>query len=146
MLGRIPSQKVILKLRAGDGIVDLAVLTAFMILINWLDQAESFRQIPAPHMDPHGWLTGKYDNQPIPHVNYKSSKFELQMAGVNEDQCPNERMADENGFVMSYTEAYNLVAETYPGFMQVNEDCRISDWQAAKHMYHASGMGIDISE
>jgi hypothetical protein len=30
--------------------------------------------------------------------------------------------ADENGFVMSYNEAYNLVKETYSGSMQVTED------------------------
>jgi hypothetical protein len=30
--------------------------------------------------------------------------------------------------------------------MQVDENCKIMDWQAAKHMYHASGMGVDISK
>ena len=33
---------------------------------------------------------------------------------------------DENGFVMSYDEAYNLIKETYPNFMQITEDCRFS--------------------
>ena len=55
---------------------------------------------------------------------------------------PGLAMADENGFVMSYQEAHNLVAETYPGYLEVNESCKITDWQAAKHIYHANSMGI----
>ena len=65
------------------------------------------------------------------------------MAGVTDEICPSPEMADKNGFVMSYQEAYNLVADTYPGYMQVDENCKITDWQAAKHIYHANGMGID---
>ena len=30
--------------------------------------------------------------------------------------------------------------------MQVDENCKITDWQAAKHIYHSSGMGVDISK
>ncbi len=37
--------------------------------------------------------------------------------------------ADENGFVMTYDEAYNLIKETYSGSMQVTKELRISDWQ-----------------
>lgn len=65
------------------------------------------------------------------------------MAGVTDEMCPSPKMADENGFVMSYEEAYNLVEETYSEYMQVDENCKISDWQAAKHMYNVSGMGVD---
>ena len=68
------------------------------------------------------------------------------MAGVTDEMCPSPEMADENGFVMSYEEAHNLVAETYPGYMQVDENCKITDWQAAKHIYHSSGMGVDLSK
>lgn len=62
------------------------------------------------------------------------------MAGVNDNLCP--AMADQNGFVMSYEDAYNLVAETYSGYLQVKKSCKITDCQAAKHIYHANGMGI----
>ena len=57
---------------------------------------------------------------------------------VNDNMCPGLAMADENGFVMSYEDAYNLVAETYPGYLEVNESCKITDWQAAIHIYHAN--------
>ena len=30
--------------------------------------------------------------------------------------------------------------------MQVTEDFKITDWQAAKHLYHANGMGIDPAD
>jgi hypothetical protein len=97
-------------------------------------------------MDPVGWLNGRYDRKPMQHTSYKSSKFQLEMAGVTDEMCPGPEMADENGYVMSYEEARNLVAETYPGYMQVDENCKITDWQAAKHIYHSSGMGVDISK
>ena len=67
------------------------------------------------------------------------------MTGVNDNMCPELAMADENGFVMSYQQARDLVAKTYPGYLQVNKDCKITDWQAAKHIYHAQGMGVDLA-
>lgn len=47
---------------------------------------------------------------------------------------------------MSYQEAHDLVAETYSGYLEVNESCKITDWQAAKHIYYANGMGIDPAD
>ncbi len=65
----------------------------------------------------------------------------------SDEMCPGPEMADKNGFVMSYDEAYNLVKETYPDFMQITEDCRFSDWQGAKKAYHAQkGFGIDLDK
>lgn len=39
--------------------------------------------------------------------------------------CPAQ--PDKNGFVMTYEEAYDLISETYPGYRNVNEDCKITD-------------------
>ena len=146
LLGRITPEAAILKLRGGgDGWLDAGVILGFVILVNWLDSGSgSFisNAPPLPHMDPFGWKNGKYHSRP--GVSYQSSKFELEMNGVNEDMCPGLKMKDENGFVMSYRDAYNLVAETYPGIFEIDENCKISDWQAAKHMYHAIGMGVNI--
>jgi len=140
--GSITIDKAILELRAG-GFYDWATL-AFIIYMFSLQQGHSFQGVPLPHQDPFGWLSGKYDRKPMQHTSYKSSKFELEMAGVNDNMCP--AMADENGFVMSYEDAYNLVTETYPGYLEVNKSCKITDWQAAKHIYHANGMGIDPAD
>ena len=110
--GSITIDKAILEIRAG-GFYDWATL-AFIIFMYSLHQGDNFQSVPLPHQDPFGWLNGKYDRKPMQHTSYKSSRFELQMAGVNDNMCPGLAMADENGFVMSYQEAHNLVAETYP--------------------------------
>ena len=44
---------------------------------------------------------------------------------------------------MTKQEALELLAETYPGQMEVTANERITDWQAAKHLYHAKGVGIN---
>ena len=147
--GSIKMEEAILQLRGGDGLRDVVGVIAFVIFMNWYDSlfgVEGFQANPLPHQDPFGWLNGKYDRKPMQHTSYKSSRFELEMAGVNDNMCPGLAMADENGFVMSYQEAHNLVAETYPGYLEVNENCKITDWQAAKHIYHANGMGIDPAD
>jgi hypothetical protein len=147
--GSITMEEEILRLRGGDGLTDVAAVIAFVIFINWYDSlfgVKAFQANPLPHQDPFDWLNGKYDRKPMQHTSYKSSRFELQMAGVNDNMCPGLAMADENGFVMSYQEAHNLVAETYPGYLEVNESCKITDWQAVKHIYHANGMGIDPAD
>lgn len=43
--------------------------------------------------------------------------------------------ADKNGFVMSYDEAVKLLQETYSGSIQVTEDLKIGDLQAASHLF-----------
>ena len=50
---------------------------------------------------------------------------------------------DENGFVMNYDESYNLVKETYSGSMQITENFKITDWQAASHLYHGKGVNVN---
>jgi hypothetical protein len=102
--GLITMKEVVLQLRGGSGLTDVAGIIAFVIFINWYDSlvgVEAFPANPLPHMDPIGWLNGKYDIKPMNHLTYKSSKFQLEMAGVNGNMCPGLSMADENGFVMS---------------------------------------------
>ena len=147
--GSIKMVEAILQIRGGDGLIDVVAVIAFVIFMNCYDSlfgTQAFQANPLPHQDSFGWLNGKYDRKPMQHTSYKSSRFELRMAGVNDNMCPGLTMADENGFVMSYQEAHNLVAETYPGYLEVNESCKITDWQAAKHIYHANGMGIDPAD
>ena len=50
---------------------------------------------------------------------------------------------DENGFVMNYDESYNLVKETYSGSMQITENFKITNWQAASHLYHGKGVNVN---
>jgi hypothetical protein len=55
--------------------VDIAVILGFILLIKWLDSAYGFQRVPMPHMDPIGWINGKYDRKLMPHITYQSSKF-----------------------------------------------------------------------
>ena len=48
---------------------------------------------------------------------------------------------------MNYDEAYSLIKETYHGYIKIDEDCKISDWQSAKKAYHCQkGFDIDLDE
>ena len=58
--------------------------------------------------------------------------------GRMDEKCPS--------YVMSYGEARELVDEAYPGFIDVSEGCKISDWQSAKKIYHVNGVGIKPTE
>ncbi len=50
---------------------------------------------------------------------------------------------DENGFVMDYDTAYNLIKETYQGSLQITNEQSIDYWQACKKIYHAIDFGIN---
>ena len=122
--------EAILKIRGGGGMTDTATAIAFILFVNWLESlygVKAFQANPLPHMDPVGWMNGKYDQKPIPRVSYKSSQFQLEMAGVTDQMSPGPEMADEEGFIMSYEEAHNLVAEAYPGYLEIDEDCKITE-------------------
>ena len=140
--GSITLDKAVLKLRAG-GFYDRATL-AFIIYMLSLQQGNSFQNVPLPHMDPMRWASGKYDSRNTGNpqcLANPSSRFERETLHTMKQMCASS--ADENGFVMSYDEAIKLLQETYPGSMQVTEDFRISDWQAASHLYHGNGVGVD---
>ena len=140
--GSITLDKAVLKLRAG-GFYDWAAL-AFIIYMFSLQQGNSFQNVPLPHQDPFGWLSGKYDSKNVGNgqcLSHPASRFERETLHMAKQMC--HASADENGFVMSYDEAIKLLQETYPGSMQVTEDFRIGDWQAASHLYHGNGVGVD---
>lgn len=97
-------------------------------------------------MDPFGWGSGKYDSKNAKHSSYNpSAQFERETFQRLKQMC--SASADENGFFMSHDEALNLVKETYTGSMQITEDFKMSDWQAAKKAYHGQkGFGIDLDK
>lgn len=138
---------LILQLRAGGGFTDIVAIIAFVIFVNWIDslsKVKAFQANPLPHMDPLGWLSGKYDSKNAGNPQCRSnlpSRFERETLHTMKQMCA--ASVDENGFVMSYDEAYNLIKETYPDSMQITEDFKITDWQAASHLYH--GKGVDVN-
>ena len=73
-------------------------------------------------------------------MSHPASRFERETLHMAKQMC--HASTDENGFVMSYDEAIKLLQKTYPGSMQVTEDFRIGDWQAASHLYHGNRVGL----
>ena len=145
--GSITMEEAVLEIRGGDGLTDVVVVIAFFIFMDWYDSlfgVQAFQANPLPHMDPLGWANGKYDSRNAGNPQCQSnppSRFERETLGRMKQMCG--ASADENGFIMSYDEAYNLVKETYSGSMQVTEDFKITDWQAASHLYHGKGVGVN---
>jgi hypothetical protein len=144
--GSITMEEAVLQLRGGE-LSDIVGVIAFVIFINWYDSlfgVEAFQANPLPHQDPFGWLSGKYDSKNAGNgqcLSHPPSRFERETLHTMKQMCA--ASADENGFVMNYDEAYNLVKETYSGSMQVTEDFKITDWQAASHLYHGKGVNVN---
>ena len=146
--GSITMEEAILQLRGGDGLIDIAAVIAFIIFVNWYDSLfgvdAAFQPKPLPHMDRLGWFISKYDCKGHPNQQSMAippSRFERDTLHTMKQMCAVS--ADENGFVMDYDVAYILIKETYSGSMQITEDFQISDWQALKHIYHGTGVGIN---
>ena len=145
--GSITMEEAVLQLRGGDGLTDVVAITAFVIFINWYDSlfgVEAFQANPLSHQGPFGWLSRKYDSKNAGNgqcLSQPPSRFEQKTLYTMKQMCA--ASADENGFVMSYDEAYNLVKKTYSGSMQVTENFRITDWQAASHIYHGKGFNVN---
>jgi hypothetical protein len=144
--GLITIDKTILTLRAG-GFYAWATL-AFIIYMFSLQQGNNFQANPLPHQDPFGWLSGKYDSRNAGNGQYLShppSCFERETLHTMKQMCANA--ADENGFVIDYDQAFNLIKETYTNSKQITADCVFSDWQAAKKAYHGQkGFDIDLGK
>jgi hypothetical protein len=55
-------EEVILQLRGGDELIDIIVVIAFAIFVNWYDSlfnVGAFQATPLPHHDPFSWFSGK---------------------------------------------------------------------------------------
>ena len=92
-------------------------------------------------------MIGKYDYKNVGNgqrSNHLPSRFEQEMLHTMKQMCAN---SEESGYIMDYDEAYNIIKQTYSGCVKITEDCKISDWQAAKKAYHfQKGFGIDLDK
>ena len=109
----ITMEEAVLRLRGGDGLTDVVAVLAFVIFMNWYDSlfgVEAFQANPLSHQDPFGWLSGKYDSKNAGNgqcLSHPPSRFERETLHTMKQMCADS--ADENGFVMNYNEAYNLI-------------------------------------
>ena len=143
--GSISMEEAILRLRGGNDMLEFIGICAFFLFLNywdWYCGVQGLQVNPLPHQDPFGWWNNRYNPKGFdPYSSQPRSRFERETLDTMKQMCA--ASADENGFVMSYDEAYNLIKETYSGSMEVTEDLRITDWQAASHLYHGTGVNVN---
>ena len=102
----------------------LSGLDAFQILVNW----------NTPQLRPGFGPAPTPTSTQLSVIPTKAQEFNDMLLKFNEPQSQ---------YVMTKQEALELIAKTYPGEMKVTDNEKITDWQAAKHLYHAKGVGVD---
>ena len=136
------NEKLLKKLRAGDlsanlTIVVIGVVTYVICNLSGADAFAIFNQLGkwnAPQPNPEFGITPTPTCTQISAIPTKAQEFNDMSSGFNQPQPQ---------YVMIKQEALEVIAKTYPGQMEVTANERITDWQAAKHLYHAKGVGVD---
>jgi hypothetical protein len=136
------NEQLLKKLRAGDlsanlTIVAIGVVIYVMCQLSGVDAFAIFDQISkwnAPQPSPGFGLAPTSTSTQLSVIPTKAQEFNDMSLKFNQPQSQ---------YVMTKREALELIAKTYPGQMEVTANERITDWQAAKHLYHAKGVGVD---
>jgi hypothetical protein len=135
------NEQLLKKLRAGDlasniTLVVISVVVCAMFQLVGVDafQIIANRNAPQPHPSPTVFVQGPSSSSTqLSVIPTEAQKFNEMSLKFNKTQR----------YVMTKQKALELLAETYPGEMKVTANERITDWQAAKHLYHAKGLGVD---
>ena len=140
--GSINLEEAIIRLRGGDGFTDITIILLFYAFINWIDGASGFQNYLPPHLDVVGWFNGKYDTSLIPGQSPSSTRLSVI---PTEMTAFNDMLLEFNNpkYVMTKDEALKLIKDTYQGHLEITYNEKISEWQAAKKLYHASDFGIN---
>ena len=136
------NEQLLKKLRAGDlsanlTLVAIGVVIYVMCQLSGVDAFTIFNQIGkwnAPQPSPGFGLAPTSTSTQISVIPTKAQEFNDMLLKFNQPQSQ---------YVMTKREALELIAKTYPGQMEVTANERITDWQAAKHLYHAKGVGVN---
>ena len=134
------NEQLLKKLRAGDLSANLTII-AIGVVIYVICQLSG--------VDAFGILEqfGKL-NAPITNLGFGPTVASTEIALVpTQAQEFNDMSLKFNepkpNFVMTQNDALKLIEETYPGQLEITGNERISDWQAAKKIYHASDFGVN---
>jgi hypothetical protein len=136
------NEKILKRLRGGDlssnlaliaigGVVYLILLSAGVDAFAILQQISS---VNAPTTSPGFTPTTSSSSTEIALVPTQAQQFNDMSLKFN-DPKPN--------FIMTKDEALKILSKTYPGQLEIRDNERISDWQAAKKIYHVSDFGIN---
>jgi hypothetical protein len=135
--------EIILKrLRAGDLSSNLVLIgiggVVYLMLLNIGVDAfailEQFGKMNEPSATPGFGSTGNPTSTQIAVVPTVAQDFNDMLLKFNEPKT---------NFMMTKDEALKLIKQTYSGQLEITANERISDWQAAKKIYHASDFGIN---
>lgn len=124
----------------GDFYLGMFVFTLLVVIFSAMDSADAFailQQIGkwnAPHPSSPFGPAPSSSSTAIALVPTQAQQFNDMLLKFNQPQSE---------YVMTKPEALELIAKTYPGQIEVTANERITDWQAAKHLYHARGVGVD---
>ena len=135
------NEQLLKKLRAGDLTANITVIAigvvvyimfqlsgvgAFQIIANW----------NAPQPSPTFGPGPSSSSTQLSVIPTKAQEFNDMSLIFNEPKT-------KFSFVMTRDEALKLIEETYPGQLEITDNKRFSDWQAAKKIYHVSDFGIN---
>ena len=138
------NEQVLKKLRSGDfasnlGAVAIGIIVYIMFQLGGVDAFAILSELgrlnaPTPNPGFAPATSSSYSSTEIALVPTQAQEFNDMLLKFNQPQSQ---------YVMTKREALELIAKTYPGQMEVTANERITDWQAAKHLYHAKGVGVD---
>jgi len=138
------NQQLLKKLRAGDltaniTVVVIGVVVYIMCQASGVDAFAILRELGrlnAPTPNPGFAPATSSSSTEIALVPTQAQEFNDMSLIFNEPKT-------KFSFVMTRDEALKLIEETYPGQLEITDNKRFSDWQAAKKIYHASDFGIN---
>jgi hypothetical protein len=133
------NEQLLKKLRAGDltsnlTVVVIGVAVYLMFQLSGVDAFGIIAQWNAPQPSPTFGPGPSSSSTEIALIPTQAQQFNDMSLKFNQPK-PN--------FIMSKDEALKIIDKTYPGQLEIRDNERISDWQAAKKIYHVSDFGIN---
>ena len=135
------NEQLLKKLRAGDlaaniGVIAIGVVVYIMSQLSGVDAFQIIANWNAPQPSSTFGPSPSSSSTQLSVIPTKAQEFNDMSLIFNEPKT-------KFSFVMTRDEALKLIEETYPGQLEITDNKRFSDWQAAKKIYHASGFGIN---
>lgn len=135
------NEQLLKKLRAGDlaaniTVIAIGVVVYIMFQLSGVDAFQIIANWNAPQPSPTFGPGPSSSSTQLSVIPTKAQEFNDMSLIFNEPKT-------KFSFVMTRDEALKLIEETYPGQLEITDNKRFSDWQAAKKIYHASDFGIN---
>lgn len=135
------NEQLLKKLRAGDlaaniTVIAIGVVVYIMFQLSGVDAFQIIANWNAPQPSPTFGPGPSSSSTQLSVIPTKAQEFNDMSLSFNESKT-------KFSFVMTRDEALKLIEETYPGQLEITDNKRFSDWQAAKKIYHASDFGIN---